>query len=134
MDREVASPLGHSGFPDMLKLGNKDRAIQYLMQNDVILKRKAELDQLRQGLNEPFQLINYLQQHTDAPHMCIFPSPEDVELSAKDVLDKLEVSEEAVTDQQNTVLQWFNDYIRDTPTKENGKCFSGLTQQEHSDH
>ena len=95
--REVAGLLSNSGFPDLLTLHNKDRAIQYLMINDIIWKRKAAIDQIKQGLNDPFG----------------FNPP--VELCRK-----LHAAE-PMNEQENTTFQWFKDFIKTTPQTGNGK-------------
>ena len=105
---EVAGLLSNSGFPDLLTLHNKDRAIQYLMINDIIWKRKAAIDQIKQGLNDPFGLANGVK------------GPNDVHFSPDELCRKLHAAE-PMNEQENTTFQWFKDFIKTTPQTGNGK-------------
>ena len=117
---EVAGLLSNSGFPDLLTLHNKDRAIQYLMINDIIWKRKAAIDQIKQGLNDPFGLASFMERNEDIPLKHLFPGPSDVHFSPVELCRKLHAAE-PMNEQENTTFQWFKDFIKTTPQTGNGK-------------
>ena len=119
-DGEVAGLLANSGFPDLLTLCNKDRAIQYLMINDIIWKRKATIDQIKQGLNDPFGLASFMERNEDIPLKYVFPGPSDVLFSPVELCRKLHAAQ-PMNEQEETTYKWFNDFIKDTPQTGNGK-------------
>lgn len=120
VDGEIAGLLANSGFPDLLTLHNKDRAIQYLMINDIIWKRKAAIDQIKQGLNDPFGLASFMERNEDIPLKHLFPMPRDVHFSPVELCRKLHAAE-PMNEQEETAFQWFKDFIENTPQTGNGK-------------
>jgi hypothetical protein len=44
------------------------------MINDIIWKKKAAIDQIKQGLNDPFGLASFMERNEDIPLKHIFPS------------------------------------------------------------
>ncbi len=117
-DAEVATIIANSGFQEMLSLKNKQRAVQYIVLNDVILKRISELDQIRKGLKAPFPLVDFFCQK-DIPVSYIFPKPEDVKILPADVKQKLKVIGEMIENSQKA-FDWLHRFI-DGLSSEAGK-------------
>ena len=81
--------LAQAGFAnELVTLKNKHRACQCIAVHVVLKTRSEELRQLRDGL-ESISLLQFLQMC----HSCIkyvFPSVEDVKLSASDIINLID--------------------------------------------
>lgn len=116
-ENEVLALLSNSGFTSILSTQNCQRAAQYIMLNDVVLKRKASLDQLRDGLNTPFKLADYLQKNPSVNAASVFPTPEDVKLAPHEIVQKLKTDEAVLSEKKQQVCDWFIQFILHMPEK-----------------
>ena len=87
------------------------------MLNDIILKRKSEIEQLRDGMDEPFGIITYLRTHSSLSLKYVFPSPEEVKLKAEAV-QKVISPLEPIDEREANALRWFFQYIHEIGKEE----------------
>ena len=98
-------------------MSNKQRAIQYCILNDVILKRKAEIEQLRNGLNDPFGIADYIRKQC-LPTSLVFPSPDEVKIDRSAFAAKINVEQKSQNDDEERALKWFLQFINEIPDKD----------------
>lgn len=89
---------------------NKHKAIQDVVLNDVILKRKTELEQLRNGLNSPFRIVDFLKDHPNVPISVLLPSPDDIRYDSDDVKHKLRSVSQG-SDAEKQAFDWLLQYL-----------------------
>ena len=89
---------------------NKHKAIQDVVLNDVILKRKTELEQLRSGLNSPFRILDFLKEHPNIPISMLLPSPDDIKYDSDDVKHKLKSVSQG-NDAEKQAFGWLLQYL-----------------------
>ena len=87
------------------------------MLNDVVLKRKASLDQIRDGLNAPFKLADYMQKNPTINVASVFPTPEDVKVTPDEIVQKLKIDKAVLSETQQRVYDWFIHFIQHMPEK-----------------
>lgn len=112
VDPEIATVISNSGFIEPLSTRNKQRALHYIMLNDIVLKRKSELEQLRDGLNHPFKIIDFLSTRHEKEARKVFPHPEDVKLAAADI-KRIIITETSyqLSDEEEKVFTWLHQFI-----------------------
>ena len=124
VDPEIATVLSNSGFIEPLSTRNKQRALHYIMLNDIVLKRKSELEQLRDGLNDPFKLIDFLSRH-EKETTKVFPHPEDVKLVAEDIIHIMITEPNYHLDEEEEkVFAWLHQYIEQIGKRTGGEFHS----------
>eukprot|EP00112_Aurelia_sp_Birch-Aquarium-sp1_P009558 Seg209.2 transcript_id=Seg209.2/GoldUCD/mRNA.D3Y31 product="G2/M phase-specific E3 ubiquitin-protein ligase" protein_id=Seg209.2/GoldUCD/D3Y31 len=106
----IATVLASSGFNNILTMKNKHKAIQDVVLNDVILKRKTELEQLRNGLNSPFRIVDFLKDHPNVPISVLLPSPDDIRYDSDDVKHKLRSVSQG-SDAEKQAFDWLLQYL-----------------------
>lgn len=93
------------------------------MLNDIILKRKSEIEQLRDGMDEPFGIITYLRTHSSLNLKYAFPSPDEVKLKPAAV-QQIVSPLEPIDEREANALRWFYQYIHEIGNKEDtGRFF-----------
>lgn len=119
---DTATVLASSGFIEELTMNNKHKDIQYITLNDVIMKRKMELDQLRNGLNTPFNLLDYLKNHPAAIQI-LFPSLNDIRYTSEDVRNKLKPvyqDQDSKSQKEDQTFSWLMQYLAEISDAKGG--------------
>ena len=94
------------------------------MLNDIALKRKSELEQLRDGLNDLFKLIDFLSRHEKEMRK-VFPHPEDVKLVAEDIIHIMITEPNYHLDEEEEqVFAWLHQYIEQIGKRTGGEFHS----------
>ncbi len=106
VDGEIANILANSVFTGRATMKNKQEAVQYCILNDVIFKRKAKIEQLRNGMNDPFSLAEYVRVQA-LPTSHLFPSHDEMKIDCLMLKSKIQCKHKIRNEEEERALNWF---------------------------
>uniref|UniRef100_A0A7M5XKV0 HECT domain-containing protein n=2 Tax=Clytia hemisphaerica TaxID=252671 RepID=A0A7M5XKV0_9CNID len=108
----ILSLLNAAGFVNkMLGIKTKDQAYQEILFYEVITKRREELDDFRRGMNEDFQLVNFVYKNRSLQSK-LFPKLKDFCFSKEQIINCLSTPPN-LTEKQITAFNYLKKFLEE---------------------